>query len=295
MIGFSNEEDSSDGSKRDLSVLPSMYHKTRLCYAFLEGKCMKGRDCNFAHAQSELKTPGEARQEAQEKLEKRLRKNEKKKRKSEADAGLRDPFFKTQLCPYWMQGQCANGKLCYFAHSQEEVRTTPEATMMLNQMMGMPMMMGGRPPGHEAMMMNHLAMLGPPMVQHQVPMLSGHPISGASVEKKSKRKDEKEDKAKKRKDKDRDNADKKETGKEKEKSKDKEKKEKKSKEAGEKRPKEEKKDREKEKKAADKDEERRYQEKEQKKDKGKAKKQKKEGRPSDEGGEQKEATGKTQQ
>merc|ERR1712217_7081 len=33
-----------------------------------------------------------------------------------------------------------NGKMCYFAHSREEIRPSPEF-MMMNQMMGMSMMM----------------------------------------------------------------------------------------------------------------------------------------------------------
>jgi len=42
---------------------PSFYHRTRMCYAFLEGKCNKPRgECSFAHSPEELKNAGEARQ-----------------------------------------------------------------------------------------------------------------------------------------------------------------------------------------------------------------------------------------
>eukprot|EP00411_Alexandrium_monilatum_P081406 CAMPEP_0175623580 /NCGR_PEP_ID=MMETSP0096-20121207/69503_1 /TAXON_ID=311494 /ORGANISM="Alexandrium monilatum, Strain CCMP3105" /LENGTH=977 /DNA_ID=CAMNT_0016928843 /DNA_START=24 /DNA_END=2953 /DNA_ORIENTATION=+ len=197
MIGFSNEEGSSDTSRKDSATLPSVYHKTRLCFSFLEGKCTRGKDCSFAHSQGELRQPGGARQEAQERLERRLRRGEKKKRKAEADGAgggsgvggvVRDPYFKTQLCPYWMQGgHCAHGKLCYFAHSQDELRTTPEATLMMNQMLGMPMMMGGGPPGPKALVMSPMAMMGPPMLQRQAPALG--PGAAAAGPSKKQRKD----------------------------------------------------------------------------------------------------------
>jgi len=49
--------------------------------------------------------------------------------------GPGDPYFKTQPCPYFRQGQCQAGHECFYAHSMEELRPPPEAQMM--QMMQM--------------------------------------------------------------------------------------------------------------------------------------------------------------
>ena len=44
--------------------LPSLYHRAKMCYNFLKGRCNKGKGCNFAHSQDELRRLGEARHEA---------------------------------------------------------------------------------------------------------------------------------------------------------------------------------------------------------------------------------------
>jgi len=190
-------------------VLPPVNHKTRMCYAFLEGKCGKYNHCGDAHSQAELRKPNEARQEAQDRLERRRRKAEKLQEKLQKMNRQRgepqsvengDPYFKTQLCPNVMKrGRCEHGNACYYAHSQEELRLTPEV-MMMNQMMGMPHMMMNHP--H----MNPMAaMMGPPMVPPQMPMLPAGPpgsigtTPGGGGEKKNK----KDEKTKKRKDRDR--------------------------------------------------------------------------------------------
>merc|ERR1712113_1286233 len=108
-------------------------------------------------------------------------------------------YMKTQLCPFWMSGQCINGKSCYFAHSQDEIRPLPP--MMMNHMMGMP-----GPPMGPPMMMNPMALMGqhmmrPPM-QMLPNMLANLSAEGNGSDKKYRRKDEKDgkEKSKKRKD-----------------------------------------------------------------------------------------------
>merc|ERR1711957_720746 len=95
-----------------------------------------------------------------------------------------------QFCPYVMQGQCVNGKMCYFAHSQDEVRRLPEAMMM-----SMPHMMMNRTP--EAMFNPMAAMMGhapPPMLQAPPQMpnlakLANAANSGGAADAKRKRKE----------------------------------------------------------------------------------------------------------
>jgi len=163
MIGFSGEEDSSDaggggpstgGGPLDVSKLPSVYHRTRMCYNFLKGRCNKGRECNFAHTQDELRHPGEARHEVQSNLQLKLQ--------SEKGGGMRrgdfsgdDMYYKTQLCPYLLQNKCNYGRNCYFAHGTEELRPAPGRMMpMMNPMM---------PMGMNPMMMNQMNPMSNPM------------------------------------------------------------------------------------------------------------------------------------
>eukprot|EP00419_Tripos_fusus_P012079 CAMPEP_0172662490 /NCGR_PEP_ID=MMETSP1074-20121228/5391_1 /TAXON_ID=2916 /ORGANISM="Ceratium fusus, Strain PA161109" /LENGTH=1049 /DNA_ID=CAMNT_0013478411 /DNA_START=6 /DNA_END=3152 /DNA_ORIENTATION=- len=188
--GLSNEEEpSDDGSRGDLSVLPSPYHKTRLCLPFLEGKCTKGRDCSFAHSQQELKQPGEAKQEAQDRLDRKLRKESKKQKTEVGEAAVQprvDPYFKTHMCPFWMQqGHCPHSTNCYYAHSPDEVRNFP------SHMMGLPMMAP-------------LAIVGSPLMPPHMNMLGGPGSSGVAPDRRMKRKDGKEGKHKKHKDKGKD-------------------------------------------------------------------------------------------
>lgn len=254
-------ENSSD--KEEVSaIVPDQYHKTRMCFDFLEGKCSKrSAQCPHAHAQKEMKMPGVALAETQKLMEqKSVKVDQQKKQEEDAAAAAREeqkklqqaqaqqaqaqaqaqsqaqakrtkvdqdnPYYKTQYCTLFYKNQCSNGASCMFAHSQEELRMHPEA-MMNYQMMGMPM----------GMMMPNQMMgmippgMGPPMMlppgHGQMPMQM--PGAGGDGKKKEKKRDDKDkdkdDKTKRRKDKDK-GKDKKEKGSAKDKDKGKDKKEK---------------------------------------------------------------------
>merc|ERR1712232_1478205 len=59
-----------------------------------------------------------------------------------------DPYYKTQLCTKFFEGTCQAGQGCFNAHSQEEVRTSPEMLQIMTMSMMNPMMnpMGMMPP-----------------------------------------------------------------------------------------------------------------------------------------------------
>jgi len=79
MLGFSDQEEhddkNNDGNSTDEETLmsdgPNALWKTRICYAFLENRCDKGKYCGFAHHEKDIKQPGEARAEWQRKLRER--------------------------------------------------------------------------------------------------------------------------------------------------------------------------------------------------------------------------------
>lgn len=72
----------------ELQVTPDL-RKTRICKAFLEGKCMDP-GCDFAHGEEEL-----------------------------ISTGL---FHKKSLCKWNEKGRCRNGDQCRFAHGTSELR-----------------------------------------------------------------------------------------------------------------------------------------------------------------------------
>merc|ERR1719375_2195263 len=63
--------------------------KTQMCKFFEEGKCTRGRDCTFAHDESELKKAPD--------------------------------FTKTRMCEKFKMGEC-NDSNCSFAHNADELR-----------------------------------------------------------------------------------------------------------------------------------------------------------------------------
>lgn len=67
------------------------YNKTRLCKFFAVGRCLKGKDCSFAHGVAEIKP-------------------------------LPD-FYRTRLCPQLLRtGSCSNGEACGYAHTDVDLR-----------------------------------------------------------------------------------------------------------------------------------------------------------------------------
>ncbi|CAJ1390608.1 unnamed protein product [Effrenium voratum] len=68
--------------------------KTKLCAHFLNGRCLKGQDCNYAHGAQELSGEG---------------------------LGLGGQLWKTKMCTHFLQGHCKKGLDCNFAHSQNEL------------------------------------------------------------------------------------------------------------------------------------------------------------------------------
>jgi hypothetical protein len=69
------------------------FYKTKICPYFLQGNCLKGNKCSFAHTNEELrKAPN---------------------------------LQKTKLCHNFMLGKCQKSN-CPFAHGDKELKATPD-------------------------------------------------------------------------------------------------------------------------------------------------------------------------
>eukprot|EP00392_Amoebophrya_sp_AT5.2_P001537 g1539.t1 len=74
MLGFSDQDEHRGESTDEEELMgdgPTYHWKTRVCFSYEHGKCDKGKTCHFAHSDRELKEPGQARAEWEEKLRKR--------------------------------------------------------------------------------------------------------------------------------------------------------------------------------------------------------------------------------
>jgi hypothetical protein len=69
------------------------FYKTKICPYFLQGNCIKGSKCSFAHSNEELKKAPNLQ--------------------------------KTKLCHNFMLGKCHKSN-CPFAHGEMELKATPD-------------------------------------------------------------------------------------------------------------------------------------------------------------------------
>ena len=80
------------------------------------GKCLRGKDCLFAHGNDELRKPFE---ELEDKFDEHMSEDEFEELMAEDEFNL-IPLKKnkTKKCRYYhLHGECLHGDKCYFAHS----------------------------------------------------------------------------------------------------------------------------------------------------------------------------------
>ncbi|CAE7356576.1 unnamed protein product, partial [Symbiodinium necroappetens] len=101
---------------------PSTMFKRTLCKFFLNGCCVKGEMCTFAHGEHELQQPAEGWMNS-------------------ARGEYRPDHYKTRMCKFFLEGNCAIGDECRYAHDENELPTS-EADPLKDE--GAP-----RPPGEK--------------------------------------------------------------------------------------------------------------------------------------------------
>jgi hypothetical protein len=83
--------------------------KTKFCMFHLQGVCLFGSECAFAHSVDELQhspDPSQTRKDSE----------------SEEEAPPVDTPYKKKLCMWHERGRCRKGEQCRFAHGAEELR-----------------------------------------------------------------------------------------------------------------------------------------------------------------------------
>eukprot|EP01053_Blabericola_migrator_P013486 Blabericola_migrator_1__13485@NODE_979_length_5828_cov_333_512064_g678_i0_p2_GENE_NODE_979_length_5828_cov_333_512064_g678_i0NODE_979_length_5828_cov_333_512064_g678_i0_p2_ORF_typecomplete_len386_score61_16zfCCCH/PF00642_24/3_5e07zfCCCH/PF00642_24/0_00099zfCCCH/PF00642_24/7e08zfCCCH_3/PF15663_5/3_2e08zfCCCH_3/PF15663_5/1_6e05Torus/PF16131_5/0_027Torus/PF16131_5/0_46Torus/PF16131_5/0_0019Torus/PF16131_5/1_5e03zf_CCCH_4/PF18345_1/0_00027zf_CCCH_4/PF18345_1/4_3e03zf_CCCH_4/PF18345_1/4_3e02zf_CCCH_4 len=111
------------------------FYKTRYCrYFTTQGSCWKGDDCQFAHSESELRSPPDltkTRMCAMFRLGYcKLSASECTFAHSLEDLKATDNFYKTEICSFWANGFCRAGEACRHAHGDAELRPRPQLSEM---------------------------------------------------------------------------------------------------------------------------------------------------------------------
>mmetsp|Transcript_97605 Transcript_97605/g.172874 ORF Transcript_97605/g.172874 Transcript_97605/m.172874 type:complete len:389 (-) Transcript_97605:132-1298(-) len=113
---------SVDGQRKDL--LGPQMRKTRLCQFHMQGNCMYGDRCTFAHEIQELQSAPDLRKT---RICQAYMMGGCNKESCNFAHGLQelrstDFCYKTSLCMWHSKGKCMNGSRCRFAHGHKELR-----------------------------------------------------------------------------------------------------------------------------------------------------------------------------
>lgn len=92
-VEVAGAESPKDGSNKKPNITDQFY-KTKLCIPYTFSQCRRGKNCCFAHGESELRKPLD--------------------------------LVKTKMCEAWIKGKCLQGENCNFAHGEEELRATSD-------------------------------------------------------------------------------------------------------------------------------------------------------------------------
>lgn len=112
----------TDAQRKDL--LGPQMRKTRLCQFHMQGNCMYGDRCTFAHEMQELQSAPDLRKT---RICQAYMMGGCNKEKCNFAHGLQelrstDLCYKTSLCMWHSKGKCMNGSRCRFAHGHKELR-----------------------------------------------------------------------------------------------------------------------------------------------------------------------------
>ncbi|CAE7206610.1 mex-5 [Symbiodinium sp. CCMP2456] len=103
--------------------------KTKMCEFHKEGRCKYGADCAFAHTESELQQAPDLRKTrlCRAFLQGKCDDSDCKFAHGEEELRASNICFKTALCTWFEKGNCQSGAQCRFAHGVEELRDDPDA------------------------------------------------------------------------------------------------------------------------------------------------------------------------
>mmetsp|Transcript_28996 Transcript_28996/g.68991 ORF Transcript_28996/g.68991 Transcript_28996/m.68991 type:complete len:228 (+) Transcript_28996:65-748(+) len=117
------------------SILTAKMKKTKMCEFHKEGRCKYGADCAFAHTESELQQAPDLRKTrlCRAFLQGKCNDSDCKFAHGEEELRASNICFKTALCTWFEKGNCQSGAQCRFAHGVEELRDDPDAKAAVEQ------------------------------------------------------------------------------------------------------------------------------------------------------------------
>lgn len=129
--GYAQQARNGKGNPSPKSWQSSQNHiwaqlsKTKMCKYKLQGTCTKGKQCNFAHDETEMSNLPDLSCTKLCATYIQIGKCDKPGctyAHSKDELRATSDFHKTKLCRFWPMGSCELGNKCRFAHTQTELR-----------------------------------------------------------------------------------------------------------------------------------------------------------------------------
>ncbi|CEM39344.1 unnamed protein product [Vitrella brassicaformis CCMP3155] len=99
--------------------------KTKMCNMYINGRCAKGDNCNYAHSRSEMRSlPDLSKTTMCKAFRESGSCTDRNCRFAHHESELRSTpeLYKTQICQKWKKGSCSLGDRCRFAHGFKDVK-----------------------------------------------------------------------------------------------------------------------------------------------------------------------------
>ncbi|CAD8143480.1 unnamed protein product [Paramecium pentaurelia] len=110
----------------------SIFYKSKLCTHWsTKGHCAKQEKCNYAHGETELRhipqeylTHPQPNNSSSFSINNEGQTNMAVIQQNSIQGQLLNPFWKTKICNFYLQGKCRNIIDCNYAHVEDELRDT---------------------------------------------------------------------------------------------------------------------------------------------------------------------------